>query len=116
MTKPLEGVRVLDLTRVLSGPHAGRTLADLGAEVIKIEPPDGDVSRFSFPRVNGLATYYIQQNVGKRNVSLDMTSAEGVEVVLSLAERSDVLLENFRPGVMDKLGLGYEAVAARNPR
>ena len=107
---------MLDLTRVLSGPHAGRTLADLGADVVKVEPPDGDVTRFANPRVGGLSTYFVQQNVGKRNISIDLSSAEGTELVLSLAEQCDVLLENFRPGVMAKLGLGYEVVAARNPR
>jgi CoA:oxalate CoA-transferase len=116
MTAPLDGLRVLDLTRVLSGPHCTRMLADLGAEVIKVEPPAGDLTRFSNPRVNSLATYFIQQNTGKRNVSLDFSRPEGVELLLRLAERCDVLIENFRPGVMERNGLGYDVVAARNPR
>jgi CoA:oxalate CoA-transferase len=116
MTAPLDGIRVLDFTRVLSGPHCTRMLADLGAEVIKVEPPAGDLTRFANPRVNSLSTYFVQQNVGKRNLSLDLNRPEAVELALSLAERCDVLIENFRPGVMARNGLGYEAVAARNPR
>lgn len=113
---PLAGVRVLDLTRVLSGPHCTRMLCDLGAEVIKVEPPDGDLTRFSTPRVNSMATYFVQQNVGKQNISVDLSRPEAVEVVLDLAERCDVLVENFRAGVADRLGIGYGAVAARNPQ
>ncbi len=113
---PLSGIRVLDLTRVLSGPHATRMLADLGAEVIKAEPPAGDLTRFSNPRVGSLATYFIQQNVGKRNISLDMNHPEAVELLVRLVERCDVLVENFRPGVMDRMGLGWSRLSARNPR
>jgi CoA:oxalate CoA-transferase len=109
-------VRVLDLTRVLSGPHATRMLCDLGAEVIKAEPPDGDTTRFATPKINGQATYFIQQNTGKRNISLDMRKPEAVHLLLALAERCDVLIENFRPGVMDRMGLSYDTVSARNPR
>ncbi len=116
MTAPLAGVRVLDLTRVLSGPHCTRMLCDLGAEVIKVEPPAGDMTRFSNPRVNSLASYFVQQNAGKRNVSLDMDQPEALELLLRLAERCDVFVENFRPGVAERMGLGYDAVAARNPR
>jgi CoA:oxalate CoA-transferase len=114
--RPLDGVRVLDFTRVLSGPHCTRTLRDLGAEVIKVEPPAGDLTRFSTPRRNGLSTYFVQQNVGKRNLSLDLSRPEGVAIVLDLVEHADALIENYRPGVMDRLGLGYDAVRARNPR
>ena len=113
---PLADVRVLDLSRVLSGPFCGRALADLGAEVVKVEPPEGDLTRFSHPRTGSMSLYYAQQNAGKRNVSLDLRRPEAVELVLRLAERSDILLENFRPGVMARMGLGYDDVAARNPR
>ena len=116
MVAPLDGIRVLDFTRVLSGPHCTRMLVDLGAEVIKVEPPAGDITRFASPRINSLATYFIQQNVGKRNVSLDITRPEAVELLLDLADRSDVLVENFRPGVMARMGLGHETVRSRNPR
>ena len=113
---PLHGVRVLDLTRVLTGPHATRMLADLGAEVIKLEPPDGDLTRFSAPRVGSMATYFLQQNAGKASLSLDLSHAEGVALLKRLAQHSDVLVENFRPGVMDRLGLGPQALLAEAPR
>ena len=106
----------LDLTRVLSGPHATRMLCDLGAEIIKVEPPSGDTTRFTTPRINGVSTYFAQQNVGKRNICLDMDKPEALELLLRLADQCDVLVENFRPGVADKLGLGYAAVSARNPK
>jgi crotonobetainyl-CoA:carnitine CoA-transferase CaiB-like acyl-CoA transferase len=113
---PLAGIRVLDFTRVLAGPHATRMLTDLGADVIKVEPPAGDLTRFAHPRVNGLSTYFVQQNAGKRNVSIDLADRRGVELALRLAEHCDVLVQNYRPGVMDRLGLGPETVTARNPR
>ncbi|MGA0180213.1 MAG: CaiB/BaiF CoA transferase family protein [Ilumatobacteraceae bacterium] len=116
MTRPLEALRVLDFTRVLAGPHAARMLCDLGAEVIKIEPPEGDLTRFGQPRLNSLATYFIQQNVGKSNISLDFTHPRAVDIARRLADISDVVIENFRPGVMERLGLGYEELSARNPR
>jgi len=112
---PLHGVRVLDLSRVLSGPHCTRMLCDLGAEVIKVEPPDGDMTRFANPRVNSLSSYFVQQNTGKRNISIDMDKPEARELLLRLADHCDVLLENFRPGVAERLGIGYAAVSARNP-
>ena len=112
---PLSGVRVLDFSRVLSGPHCGRMLADMGAEVIKVEPPEGDMTRYSFPRVNSIATYFTQQNCGKRNISLDLRQPRAVELLCELARRSHVVLENFRPGVMDRIGLGYAALAAEHP-
>jgi len=116
MTRPLDGVRVLDFTRVLAGPHATRMLCDLGAEVIKVEPPVGDLTRFGQPRLNSLATYFIQQNVGKLNVSLNFDDERAIDIARQLADRCDVVIENFRPGVMQRLGLGYEALSARNPR
>ena len=116
MTRPLDGVRVLDFTRVLAGPHATRMLCDLGAEVIKVEPPVGDLTRFGQPRLNSLATYFIQQNVGKLNVSLNFDDERAIDIAKQLADRCDIVIENFRPGVMQRLGLGYEALTARNPR
>jgi crotonobetainyl-CoA:carnitine CoA-transferase CaiB-like acyl-CoA transferase len=91
-------------------------LADLGADVIKVEPPDGDLTRFASPRINGLAGYFVQQNAGKRNISLDLSKPDAAEIVLDLAQRCDVLVENFRPGVMARIGLGYDVVSARNPQ
>ena len=114
--RPLEGIRVLDFTRVLSGPHATRMLGDLGAEVIKVEPPMGDMTRFAMPRVNSLSSYFIQQNVGKKNISLDMTKPQAVELLKKLVSHCDIVIENFRPGVMRKMGLDYETLSHLNPR
>jgi crotonobetainyl-CoA:carnitine CoA-transferase CaiB-like acyl-CoA transferase len=115
-TRPLDGISVLDLSRVLSGPSCGKALADLGADVIKVEPPEGDLTRTAQPRVGGLPAYFAQQNCGKRCISVDLGTDAGRAVVLRLAAACDVVLENFRPGVLDRLGLGYDAVRARNPR
>jgi len=113
---PLHGVRVLDFSRVLAGPHCTRMLHDLGAEVLKVEPPGGDLTRFSFPRNHGMATYFAQQNAGKRNLSIDLTTPRGVELARELADHCDVLVENYRPGVLARMGLGPDEVRARNPR
>lgn len=115
-TSPLAGVRVIDFSRVLSGPIVGRVLADLGADVVKVEPPDGDLTRFADPKVNSISLYFTQQNAGKRNVSLDLAHPEGAAVARRLVERADVVLENFRPGVMARFGLDAAAVTAANPR
>ncbi len=114
--RPLQGLRILDFSRVLTGPHATRMLCDLGAEIIKIEPPDGDLTRFTNPRVNSLSTYFIQQNVGKKTISLDMSKPEAVAIVKQLVMHADILIENFRPGVMKKLGLDYASLSALNPK
>lgn len=114
--RPLDGVVILDLTRVLSGPHATRMLADLGADVIKIEPPAGDLTRFSSPRRNGMSSYFVQQNTGKQNLSIDLSTDAGRDIVLQLVEHADVVVENYRPKVMDRLGLGPETLRKRNPR
>lgn len=114
--RPLEGIRVLDFTRVLSGPHCTRMLSDLGADVIKVEPPEGDLARFAFPRVGSMSTYFAQQNIGKKNVSMDLKKPEAVELIKKLVVECDVLVENYRGGVMEKLGLGYSILAEINPR
>lgn len=113
---PLEGVRVLDMSRVLAGPFAGRMLSDLGADVVKVEPPEGDITRLWGKRVAGLAGYFFQQNAGKRGISVDLRKPAGAELVKQLAARADIVLENFRPGVMDRLGVGYESLKANNPK
>ena len=106
--RPLEGIKVLDLSRVLAGPFAGRILHDLGAEVVKVEPPEGDVTR-NWGKVRaGLAGYYTQQNAGKRNICIDLRAEGGAELIRRLAAKADVLIENFRPGIMKKFGLAYE--------
>ncbi len=116
MTGPLEGVRVLDLSRVLSGPSCGKALVDLGADVIKVEPPEGDLTRTARPRVGGIPVYFAQQNCGKRCISVDLRIDAGRDLVGRLAAATDVVLENFRPGVLERQGLGYGAVRARNPK
>jgi crotonobetainyl-CoA:carnitine CoA-transferase CaiB-like acyl-CoA transferase len=112
----LAGIRVLDFSRVLAGPHCTRMLSDLGAEVIKLEPPDGDLTRFASPRINGLSTYFVQQNAGKRNISVDLSSPRGQELAMALAAESDIVVENYRAGVMKRLGLGAEELTSRFPR
>lgn len=114
--RPLDGVRVLDFTRVLSGPHATRMLCDLGADVIKVEQPSGDLTRFSSPRINSNATYFIQQNVGKRNISLDLTKPEAIDLITQLAGKCDVVVENFRPGVMKRMNLDEKTLRTRDSR
>jgi len=111
----LEGIRVLDLTRVVAGPSCTRTLADLGADVIKIEPPEGDLMRQGVPKVGGVAIGFTQQNAGKRHLSIDLSLPEGKDLVHRLAASSDVLVENYRPGVAGRLGLGYDSVSRANP-
>jgi crotonobetainyl-CoA:carnitine CoA-transferase CaiB-like acyl-CoA transferase len=113
---PLAGLKVLDLSRVLAGPFAGRMLSDLGADVVKVEPPDGDVTRFWGKVIGGVPGYYHQQNAGKRNICVDLRAPGARELVLDLARKADILVENYRPDVMPRLGLGYEALAEVNPR
>jgi crotonobetainyl-CoA:carnitine CoA-transferase CaiB-like acyl-CoA transferase len=114
--QPLAGLRVLDLSRVLAGPFVGRILADLGAEVVKLEPPEGDLTRTFGRKVAGISGYFTQQNAGKRNVCVDLSSPGGPELVADLASAADLVVENFRPGVLARFGLDYAALSARNPR
>jgi CoA:oxalate CoA-transferase len=113
---PLQDVRVVDFTRVLAGPHCTKALRDLGADVTKIEPPAGDLGRFGLPNVNGVGLYYVQQNAGKRNLSLDLNFPEARQVVAQLCREADVIVENFRPGTLARFGFGYEDVKAFNPK
>jgi CoA:oxalate CoA-transferase len=113
---PLRGVRILDLTQFLSGPFCTMILADLGAEVIKIEPPDGDLTRRLPPHFVGSdSAYYLHTNRNKRDVAVDLKTAAGKQIALDLIERCDVLVENFRPGVLEKLGIVYEEVTRQKP-
>ena len=115
-TSPLAGIRVLDFSIMLAGPYCARLLADVGADVIKIEPPEGDDMRLRTPLRDGNSTYFGQLNAGKRSLALDLKSAEAIKLVHQLVAEADVVVENFRPGVMDRLGLGYEALREINPR
>jgi CoA:oxalate CoA-transferase len=114
---PLDGVRVLDLSQVVSGPICGRVLSDLGAEVVKVEPPEGDVIRTLEPRVGDepVSVYFTWANAGKRSISIDLRTPRGNDLVQELAATSDVVLENFRPGVLEKFGLDAETLLARQP-
>lgn len=116
-TGPLAGLRILDFSRILSGPYATLILADLGAEVVKIETVEtGDETR-GFPPFKGpFSHYFIALNRGKKSLALNLKNPLGVEIARELARTADVVVENFRPGVMDRLGLGYEALSAENPR
>ena len=114
---PLAGVRVLDLSRVLAGPFASQMLADMGAEIIKVEPPStGDDTRLFPPMRDGVSHYFISVNRSKKSIVVDLKTPEGVGLIKELAAACDVLIENYRPGVMDRLGLGYEILSQINPR
>jgi formyl-CoA transferase len=115
--RPLEGLRVVDLTRVLSGPYCTMQLGDMGAEVIKVEQPGkGDDTRAFAPPFQGdEAAYFLSVNRNKKSITLDMKSEAGKEVLWRLIDKSDILVENFRPGAMDRLGFGYAAVKKRRP-
>jgi len=116
MDGPLNGTRVLDLTRVLAGPFATLLLADLGADVIKVERPgDGDETRHLPPLQEGESHYFMSVNRGKRGIVIDLKQAAGRELVLALANVSDVVIENFRPGVAARLGIDYQRVREVNP-
>ena len=115
MKGALDGLRVLDFTTTIAGPHCGRMLADLGAEVIKIEAPDGDMMRTRPPLRNGASTSFGQLNAGKKSIALDLKSPAAVGAVRRLAATADVVVENFRPGVMRRFGLDYEALRPLKP-
>jgi crotonobetainyl-CoA:carnitine CoA-transferase CaiB-like acyl-CoA transferase len=120
MSKPFTGVKVLDFTRVLAGPYGSYQLALLGADVIKVESREGDDMRFG-NRANdwekrGLAAPWVAVNAGKRSITLDLKQPKAIEAIKRLVAKSDVVMENFRPGVMDKLGIGYETLKVINPR
>ena len=112
----LSGMTVIDLTRVLAGPYCSMLLADMGADVIKVEMPGkGDDSRAHYPQINGESAYYMNLNRGKRSMTLNLKSEEGKNILRELVKKADVILENYRPGVMEKLGLGYEELKKINP-
>ena len=116
MAFPLDGIKVLDFTRVLAGPFVTRILSDLGADVIKVEPPEGDMTRNLGRKIAGISGYYTQQNVGKRAICIDLSQPEGQDLVKRLVAHADVVTENFRPGIMASFNLGWDDLKAINPK
>ncbi len=117
MAGPLDGIKVLDLTRVLAGPYATMILGDLGADVIKIEQPEtGDESRNFGPFKNGFSLYFMSVNRGKRSVTLNLKTERGKTIFKQLVQQNDIIVENFRPGTMKKLGLDYDTLSVENPK
>jgi CoA:oxalate CoA-transferase len=113
----LSGVRILDLARVVAGPYVSRICADMGAEVIKVEPPEGDQVRLIAPKHDiGMSAFYQWVNAGKRGLSIDLRSPDGLAVVLDLVGHCDAVIENFRPGVLDRLGLSWDVIQRANPK
>ena len=116
MSGILSGVRVVDLTRYIAGPYCGELLADMGAEVIKIEKPgEGEITRTAGPWKDGISLFFQACNRNKKSVTADMRTPEGLEIAKKLIAKSDVLVENFRAGTMEKMGLSYEQVKQINP-
>jgi len=111
---PLDGVRVLELARFQAGPRGGMLLSDLGAEVIKLEPPGGEETRRMPPLVRGQSVYFAVYNRGKKSMCLDLRNPQGKEIFAALVQKSDIVLENFRPGVMERMGFGYERLRDLN--
>ncbi|MEH6556753.1 MAG: CaiB/BaiF CoA-transferase family protein [Oceanicoccus sp.] len=116
MAYPLEGLKILDFSRVLAGPFAGRMLCDLGADVVKVEPPDGDVTRYWGKEIANIPGYYHQQNAGKRNICIDMRAEGAADLIKQLVADVDIVIENYRPGVMSKHGVGYDELKTINPK
>ena len=121
MAGPLEEIRIVDLTRILAGPYCTMVLADLGADVIKVEQPGGDQARRNGPFFTGAdgsdySTYFTSVNRGKRSVVIDLSNPDGVDTFFRLVDGADVVTENYRPGVMSKLGIDYQRLSARNPQ
>lgn len=113
---PLAGLKVLDACVAAVGPWAGSILAQLGADVVKLEPPDGDMIRNVMPELNGLSTTYLGMNQGKRGIQLDAKNEQQLATIHRLAGQADIFLQNFRAGVAERIGLGYEHLSANNPR
>ncbi|MGL4810356.1 MAG: CaiB/BaiF CoA transferase family protein [Beijerinckiaceae bacterium] len=113
---PLSGIRVLDFSRVLAGPYCTALLADLGADVIKVEPPNGDDYRHIGPFIGDESVLFMALNRGKRSIVLDLSKADDVAIAQGLARQADVVVENFRPGIAKKLGVGWDALSAINPK
>ena len=117
MSGPLEGIRVVDLTRILAGPYCTMMLGDMGAEIIKVENPDGgdDTRSWGPPFLNGVSTYFISINRNKKSLTLNLKDERGKELLRDLIRKSDIMVENFRPGTLDKLGFSWEEIHRLNP-
>ena len=113
---PLDGILIIDLSRVLAGPYCTMVLSDLGARVIKIEPPNGDDSRNFGPFKDGVSTYFLSLNRGKESIKLNLKDKKDKAIFFKLIKKSDILVENYRPGTMEKLGLGHKTLLKLNPR
>ena len=117
MPKPLEGIKILDLSRILAGPYATMLLRELGAEIIKVERPgNGDDARHYGPFKNGQSVYFISINRGKKSITINLKSPEGIKIIKEMVTEFDILIENFRPGTMEKLGIGYDVLKEINPK
>ncbi len=115
-TGPLDGIKVVDLSVMISGPLAAMMLADQGADVVKVESPGlGDIMRFLGTSKGGMTGIFANNNRGKRSIVVDLKQPAGKDLVLQLIDDADVLIQNFRPGAIDRLGLGFDDVNARNP-
>jgi len=116
MTRPLDGLRILDFSTTIAGPHCSRLLADMGADVVKVESPEGDLMRSRPVQRDGFSTMFGQLNAGKKSIVLDLKKPEAVAAIKKLASTVDILVENYRPGVMKRLGLDYAELSKVNPR
>ncbi len=116
MEYPLSDLKVLDFSRVLAGPFAGRMLSDLGADVVKVEPPDGDVTRYWGKEIANIQGFFHQQNAGKRNICLNLRAPEAADLVKKMVQEADIVIENYRPDVMGRLGIAYEDLNAVNEK
>ena len=115
-SRPLEGLRILDFSTTIAGPHCSRLLADMGADVIKVESPEGDLMRSRPVQRGGASTMFGQLNAGKKSIVLDLKRPEAIAAIKKLVAKVDILVENYRPGVMKRLGLDYPVLAALNPK
>ena len=117
MPKPLEGIKILDLSRILAGPYATMLLNELGAEIVKVERPgNGDDARYYGPFKNGQSVYFISINRGKKSITINLKSPEGIKIIKEMVTEFDILIENFRPGTMERLGIGYDVLKEINPK
>jgi crotonobetainyl-CoA:carnitine CoA-transferase CaiB-like acyl-CoA transferase len=114
---PLQGIRVVDVSRLLAGPFCTTILGDLGADIVKVEAlPDGDLYRHAAPYQDGESVSFLAINRNKRSIAIDLRKPGAIDLISEMTERADVIVENFKPGTMEAMGLSYETLSARNPR